>query len=257
MVSMIERVGRTPTIDIATFFEAVNGEMRTNKLTAALGFAGCTSWDEAGRYIQGPSVSMAGIGGIPISKELLDLYRDNGRDIMAASAGMSYLNSGNKQLSDLYKTVIGQGHFSIAHTTVANILVAGVTSGVENEFNSQRDLIHLSRVTNARTAIQDKPPIVVPSIDFLPVTRRVVEATDAELAELPAPTSLDEREARNLLYPSAKATLFLATASLRNFQKLVAQAKDTGKEREYQTALSAINLCLSTIWPELFSEDDA
>lgn len=256
MTSKVEVMGSTPTLDIADFFEAIAREPRANKLAAALGFAGCASWDDEGRYIRGPSVSLVGIGGVPISPELLALYQDGGRNMMAASAGMSYLNSGNKPLDALYPSVIARGHHSIAHTTTANLLVAGVSSGVENEFNSQRDVVHLSRVTNARTGIQDRPPIVVPSADLLPITRNIVEATDDALATLPAPTSLDEREERNLLYPSAKATLFLATASLRNFQKLVAQAHDDGKEKEYQTALSAINDCLSSLWPELFTQEE-
>ena len=245
--------GMTPTISMEQLFSELGPVAKQDKLIAALGLAGCQSWDEEGRYIKGSSISLAGIGGLPVSKELLGTCRQDGKTIMATSAAMSYLNSGGKSLDDLYGTVTDKGHFSIAHTMTANLLVAGVSTAVENEFNSQRDVVHLSRVTVGRTSIQQRPPIITPTEDDYPVTRAITEFTDHQLAGI-QPSKLDDWERRNILYPSAKATLFLATASLRNFQKLVSQKNDGGKEAEYRTTLTQIEECLNTLWPELFIE---
>lgn len=254
-MSLIKRLEGTPTIDMEQFFGAIGQADKPDKLMAALARAGCTAWDEEGRYIRTPSVALAGIGGFPVSEEMLSQYRTRRAIIPGASGGFSYLNSRDKALPELYNTVIERGHYSIAHTTVANVLVAGVSTGVENEFNSQRDIVHLSRLTVARTSVQERPPIIVPSEDLLAFSKIITEHTDKVLMDT-LPNRLDDWEGRNLLYPSAKATLFLATASLRNFQKLVAQRYDGGKEVEYAKALGLIDDCLGTVWPELFGGNE-
>ncbi len=255
-MAQIENIGGTPILDIETFYADLAESARADKLATALAQAGCISWDKEGRYIKGPSIALVGIGGVPVSPDMLERYRNERSVIPAASAGMSYLNSRNKPLEELYDTVVGHGHFSIAHTTSANLLVAGVSMGVENEFNSQRDIMHLSRVTVARTGIQERPPIVVPREELLEPTKKIVTHIDEIVGSIATPNTLDEWEPRNLLYPGSKATLFLATASLRNFQKLVSQRHDGGKEVEYVKSLGHINNCLSTVWPELFGEKE-
>lgn len=254
-MSLIKTVEGTPTIDMEQFFGVIGEADRSDKLTVALAQAGCRAWDEEGRYIRTPSVALTGIGGFPISEEMLSQYRAKRTIIPGASGGFSYLNARGKDLPALYDTVTGHGHYSIAHTATANVLVAGVSAGVENEFNSQRDVVHLSRLTVARTGIQERPPIIVPRAELLAPTKAITEYTDGVLADITA-NKLDDWEGRNLLYPTAKATLFLATASLRNFQKLVAQRHDGGKEAEYVRALGLIDDCLGTVWPELFGEKE-
>ena len=228
-MTLINFIDQTPTINMALYFEKIGTSDRADKLKVALAEAGCKAWDEEGRYIKSANVALAGIGGIAISRELLEVYCEQRKTLPGASAGMSYLNPHGKSLDDLYETVVGHQHYSIAHTATANLLVAGVTVGVENEFNSQRDILHMSRVTVARTGIQERPPIVVSSEELLEPTKKVVEYIDHITSDI-APTKLNQWESRNLLYPSSKATLFLATASLRNFQKLVSQRHETGKE---------------------------
>ena len=253
-MSHIIHIENTPVLDLDNYFESLKGVPRAEKLRVALAQAGCSAWDQEGRYIKSPSVALVGLGGLKVTEELLAAYRENRTTLPGASAGMSYLNSGNKPLDTLYDTVVDSGHFSVMHTVSANLLVAGVSVGVENEFNSQRDILHLSRVTVARTGVQQRPPVVVAHEDLLAPTKRIVELTDELTADI-ASSNLDSWEQRNLLYPASKATLFLATASLRNFQKLVSQKTDRGKEAEYRASLELIERCLASMWPEIFIEE--
>jgi hypothetical protein len=130
----------------------------------------------------------------------------------------------------------------------------GHSCGVENEFNSQRDLIHISRLTVARTQAQKDPPIVVLHEDHIPYYQRVLEQTQQILRD--APATLSERgqlESRNLLFPAAKGSMMMITASLRNLQKLMPGMTDMGKEEEYKRILGKMKQVLGGVWRELFA----
>lgn len=229
-----------------------------DRLVGALALAGCESWDDHGRYIKDSSVAFVHINGtVPQSNEDIRRAQEQSRDTMELSSAFSYLNSGNLEHGELYDKVTGLGHFSVAHTVNVGLIVAGATTAVENEFNSQRDLVHMSRLTVARTSIQSKPPIVVRNEHFLAPTMSVVEATDRILEDTTfdggsSVDRLDHFESRNALYPASKATLFMLNGSIRNMQKLVGQKDDAGKESEYRSILDKIQLELSVFWPELF-----
>src|SRR5262249_14511883 len=120
--------------------------------------------------------------------------------------------------------------------------------------NGQRDLVHLARLTEARTGAQADPPLAVLDPREVPLFRAAMDHTRALLAALPADdrAASDRHEARNLAFPAAKATLVLVTGSLRALQKLVSAIDDEGREVEYRRCLAALGEVLAALHPSLF-----
>lgn len=259
-----------PVLPIDQFVADLSAFSTPDRLGGSLQLMGCEFWDtddDPNRYIKGAAVSLVSIGGLAVAKadetpdqirDRLTSFSDSTHETMALSATMSYLNPGDKLPQELYDTVTRLGHFSIAHTVSVGVMVGGITTGVECEFDTQRDLVHLSRITVARTNLQTRPPIAVPEERLLAATKQIVAATDAAVGVTRKQTEsreakLDQHEAVNLLYPSSKATALFITGTLRNFGKLVDQRDDSGKEREYREALYSIRGALQPLWPELFN----
>jgi hypothetical protein len=57
----------------------------------------------------------------------------------------------------------------------------------------------------------------------------------------------------NFAYPAAKGHIGYLSGSLRNFQKLVSQRNDPGKELEYRKILNLLNDQLVILVPEMFN----
>jgi thymidylate synthase ThyX len=227
-------------------WETVGQVESSDKMRAALGYAGCAFYDEARNYVADSSVSLVGLGGTPIA------LTAGSRELMASSAAFSYLNNGEKTQEDLYNTVTNLGHFSIAHTVSLNILVAGISEGAEMELSLQRDLVHISKVTNARTNIQNDPPIVVRNAKYLDLARSVYETTTAARDEYGHTSSSDDAEIVNSMFPVNKATLLMVSADVSNLRKLAALRNDRGKERELRDIADRLNTQLSLLWPEIY-----
>jgi hypothetical protein len=150
--------------------------------------------------------------------------------------------------------VLARGHGSVAHLASVTRLLAGFSCAVENELNGQRDLVHLARLTEARTAAQHDPPLCVIDARDLDLFREALAHARAALEAAPGDERgpADRHESRNLLFPAAKATMVLITGSLRALQKLVAAVDDEGRELEYRRCLAVIRGALSPLHPELF-----
>ncbi|MNU31242.1 hypothetical protein D3C71_197610 [compost metagenome] len=216
-------------------------------------------------FVAAPSTRIVALGGIPIieCRDSLALamspdapldvaaYRSATQTMMSYSGMMSYLNSGRKSSEEMFELLLSRGELSVAHTVSASILVSGISVAVENEFNGQRDLVHMSRVTVARSAVQNDPPLVVHDPRHLPSFQAALTLA-RDLRRQTDTSGKDDLEAVNLLYPAAKATAFVMTGSLRNLLKLLQQESDEGKEREYRSALSQIRSNLKFVWPSLF-----
>lgn len=266
--SIVRHIDGLAVISPDLFMDCLRDMPTNEKLVGALALAGCRSWDEEGRYIKDAEVALIGVGGVPFDErgltdaevqERIQHVVGRARTTMELSAAFSYLNSGNLEPGRLYERVVDLGHLSIAHTVTANILVAGTSVAAENEFNSQRDVVHASRLTVARTAVQERPPVLVETADKLDSARVVVEAVDQVAAAMSAPpldasrqARMDFQERRNNLYPASKASLFMLSGSLRDYAKLVPQKDDPGKEKEYRTVLGKLQGQLGKLWPELF-----
>ena len=220
---------------------------------------------EPKRFVAAPAVALSAVGGIPLtstsagqvslvtspSEPLTNETLFNATTQMMAYSGMmSYLNSGHHDEESLYYHLVSRAELSFAHTVSLSFLVAGISTGVENEFNSQRDLVHLSRLTVARTAIQRDPPLVVPAAEMLPAYQKAFEAAQAARKDMHG-KGRDFEETANLVFPAAKATAFVMTGTLRNLIKLTEGIDDNGKEREYRDVLHRLRSALASVWPDL------
>uniref|UniRef100_A0A7S3P8R9 Uncharacterized protein n=1 Tax=Amphora coffeiformis TaxID=265554 RepID=A0A7S3P8R9_9STRA len=229
-------------------------------------------WDgPKGWLVKTPVVAICALGGMPITLDsnvpsgivlanrplgMSDL-RASWREGMGLASMPCYMNPGNKAPLDLWNVLVKHGHFSIAHTVSLSFFLAGFSCGVENELNSQRDVVHLARITVARTASQQQPPLVVQHAAIVPVMEYLRNQTqerlqDASSAAIRDTSKADWYEASNLLWPAAKSHCAVLTGSLRGFQKLVSAISDEGKEAEYRNLLVLINQALHHLLPEMF-----
>lgn len=236
------------------------------RLGHLLALAGCQTDPAEPRIVTEPSAKLAAVGGLPLAG-LARLGADPAECIRLAASNMgcagalSYLALPGGDAKSAYSKIAGElGHFSIAHAAHASVFVAGATCAVENEFNSQRDLVHMARITEARTSCQDRPSLVClhPALNG-PLKQSLSHADALRAASFgtEGPKTPDEREAANLLYPACKATAFLVSGTLRGFQKLLAAQDDPGKEAEYRKLLGLVRAELAPWWPELFGREPA
>lgn len=242
--------------------EGVDSEER---LVTALEYAGCQFHDDERKMVAGHVIAFAGIGGVPVAyenetnEEIADRIQETihkTQEIMGSSAAFSYLNSGEKTIIDLYDSVTKLGHFSIAHTVQANIIVAGISEGAELELNLQRDLVHISKITNARTRIQNRPPIVVRS----PAHVRAVRVLYGHLQELTDDLRIDNTsdtlEVVNGLFPINKATMLMISGDLCNLRKLSQLRNDKGKEQEVRMVADGLYQQLGLLWPDIIRDKE-
>ncbi len=233
---------------------------------------GVKFYDKGYLYVKQPSVAITGVGGIPLkwteytptdTVELSCLpgislsvpsLRQSMIDMMGFGGFYTYLNPRDQSPQSLQKIMADNQHFSTAHAVYLNFVILGISTAVENEFNSQRDIVHLSRLTEARTQSQSYPSVVVLFPEYLDTYKNVLEHTQQTLAQTEQSTlnKADNLEVRNLVFPAAKATILGINASLRNLQKLVAGIRDKGKEEEYRRVLAMINDSLAALLPEMF-----
>lgn len=246
-------------------WETVSNVSNVNKMKAALKYAGCSFYDDEDQFVASKSISLVGISGQPLAhaaetdekiSDRLAQFTEGTREMMATSAAFSYLNSGEKSQEDLYKIVTHLGHFSIGHSVGVNIIVAGISEGAELELNLQRDLVHISKVTNTRTHVQTRPPIVVPDERYLTLARSI-ESSTAQLMESARDFSdPDELEVINGFSPVNKATLLMLSGDLSNFRKVAQMRNDRGKEKELRDIADIIKEQLSNLWPEIYNDKE-
>ncbi len=262
-------------VELGAAWNHIAGLEPKTRLAALLEAVGVSFHDDEKTLVRSPVVAVCGIGGLPVCKGPNDTWlvgaSDGGialadavaaqRAMMAFAANMSYLNPRDTDPTAMYEAVIRRRHFSIAHTATINVLFAGHSSAVEHELACQRDILHLARVTVARTSAQSAPPIVVANPELADVVSRVrratveaieaIEAIDQDMRSNRAP-SLDFSESVNMLFPAAKASAVLVSGSLRNFQKLLGAVDDEGKETEFRALLRSLQSSLRALWPRLF-----
>ena len=247
-------------LDLSALWAQAQAHPPADRLRALMRAAGVPTHDEAGYFVQAPVVGIVGVGGLPVSVEdgqpqLLGQpisaarLREQIARMMGFGGFMSYLNPKDRTPEALTEAMLAQGHASTAHTVSLNLLLLGLSVAAETELACQRDLVHLARVTVARTRAQDDPPLVVLHPDALPLLQTLRAQTQA----LQAGTRLG-RECRNNLYPSCRATAVLLTGSLRSLTKLTAARTDPGKEDEYRRLLAAIHATLVPLAPALLDQ---
>ncbi|CAB9514764.1 adenylate kinase [Seminavis robusta] len=240
------------------------------RLRALMQQVGVTFWDgPEGWFVRQPMAAVCAIGGLPTSLDSNDSITFGGashqlddiiqewRRGMGLASMPCYMNPGKKEPIDMWNVLCKHGHFSVAHTVSLSFFLAGFSCGVENELNSQRDLVHMARVTVARTAAQQQPPIVVQHPSLLRLVEQLKQVTSQSLAVPDDISSKDWHEAANLLWPAAKAQCAVITGTLRSFQKLMAAIDDEGKEAEFRSLLLLMNATLQVLQPEMFRPNES
>lgn len=236
-------------------FNQLNNEMKIlnissyKKLSYIYEKMGGTFYDEEKRLLKGCQVAITGIGGFPVEVKndkyfvmnnhvSLENIKDCLYKTLGMSAGMSYLNPHNKTLNDLANQTLSLDHHSIKHCIFLNVLLVGLSIGVEHEFSTQRDLVHLSRLTVAKTLAQKQPCLVINNEKTVELYKKILDFIDKQTASYN-----DEKkdwESLNLLYPTAKASMIMISGSLRNIEKLIALKDGEGKEDEFINILKKI-----------------
>lgn len=234
------------------------------KISSLLEYSGCSFHDDKSKFVGNHVVALAGIGGLPIAyehdsdNEIRQRIHDRvteSRLMMGSAAAFSYLNTGEKPIEQLYDTVTKLGHYSIAHTVQVNFVVAGISEAAELELSLQRDIVHLSKLTNARTRVQNQPPIVVRDSKHLPIVERLYQEIARATNELRTDKTGDTLEAVNGLYPINKATALMISGDLSNLRKLTSLRHDQGKERELREVADSLYDQLVILWPEIIKEN--
>jgi len=246
-------------LDLEALWRSAQGLPASERMRAMFRHADVDCHDEDAYWVRTPRVALVGVGGLPIKicdgiPHLIDqpinleILNRQLRKMMGYCGFMSYLNPKDKSPEVLTDTMLSLGHASTAHALSLNVMVLGISAAAETELCCQRDLVHLSRVTVARTAAQDDPSFVVLDETHLSTLQHMRRQTLEALSPLAG-----SREARNTLFPASKATMVLITGSLRNYQKLTAARDDPGKEEEYRRMLTMLTELLTPLAPGLFS----
>jgi hypothetical protein len=270
---LIKTIDGVKFLDQAKLWNNLRDVPLERRTAAIIRAAGGESFDEEGYFIRRAGMGIINIGGFPYADNKADcaIPLNNADDLqnvrhqlqtaMGGAASWCYMNPASKPLNEMFDVVAANSEFSVAHTSSLTVLIAGASSLVENEFNSQRDIVHLARLTEARTKAQSDPSMLVLYPELLPHYQELREATkkirahaqtemnSGDASALPA---RDKLEGLNAMYSGHKVTAFALTASLRNFQKLVSGLSDGGKEEEYRRLLFDLNDILHNFMPALF-----
>jgi hypothetical protein len=242
-------------------WDSISAAPVEEKLSVGLEYSGCEFYDTEKKFLKNFTVSLAGLGGTPVAYETdsdneiterIEGFVAGSRRLMGSAAAFSYLNSGEKPIDGLYNQVALLGHFSVAHTVQANFVIAGITEATEVELSLQRDIVHLSKLTNTRTRIQNSPPIAVRNPDDLPNAQRLHGEISKLRAKYDNDVTADTLEIINGFYPVNKATILMLSGDLSNLRKLTLLRDDKGKERELREVADGLREQLLNLWPELF-----
>lgn len=206
-------------------------------------------------FAKRPKVMIRGIGGMPIAnrdgmpwvgglniQDALDALRDT-----IGFMGMdSYLNPRDTSPAEMATKLFAQhGVPSCAHGVQISFFVAGLSCKAELELNCQRDILHLSRLTSARTIAQDDPPILVEHAEMLPLYAEMKSLIARHYdKDLP-------REVMNSAFPLAKCSILGISGSLKSLWKLCALRDDPGKEGEVRLICDDIIRALVILFPEV------
>ncbi len=247
-------------LSLEDVWENISQVENKNKIKEFLHLVGVEFYDDEKEFIKDSSVKIVGIGGLKIDHFVdkdgnlkLEKISDLILEMPTNSFKMSYLNSSNFSKEEIVNKIFEFKHYSVLHTITLNILVSGVSTSVENEFCCQRDILHLSRITEARTNIQTNPPIVVLSENLLLKIKDIIKDYKTKISKIESDgdSKKDSLEAKNILFPSAKATAFILSGTIANFIKLCKFIEDDGKELEMKKVLRKINTILEDLLPQL------
>lgn len=246
-------------------FNALNNEMNnqgiksSQKLSFMYEKMNGKFYDDEKDIMKGAVVGITAIGSFPVElsdtnklmllghEVTIEQIKEKLNKTIGMSAFMSYLNPKNKSLDSIAETTLDLKHYSVLHTVNLSIAIVGLSSGVEHEFSSQRDIIHLSRLTVAKTKTQSNPCLVLRNYKYYEMYKEILKSTKNLLGKIEE----KDNETENLLFPTAKASSIIITGSLKNILKLISLKDAGGKEEEFIEILEKIEGLVKEIYPEL------
>lgn len=255
-----EKMYQYPFLDFNKMNELFNDQelKSSQKIAAMYESMGGEFYDPEKTIMKGSQVGIVSIGGLPVevgsdgslnllgNPVSLETLREHLYRSVGMSSYMSYLNPKGKMLEDVGRTTLELQHYSVLHMINISVLLVGISIGVEHEFSSQRDIVHLSRVTVAKTKAQESPCLILRNPDYYEAYKEILEKTKEVLNKF----ENNDMETRNLLFPSAKASAVILTGSLKNMLKLVSLKDAGGKEDEFVDALNKIDDVLKFVFKD-------
>lgn len=248
-------------------FNALNNEMNnkgiksSQKLPFMYEKMNGKFYDDEKNIMKGAVVGITAIGSFPVElsdtnklmllghEVTIEQIKEQLNKTIGMSAFMSYLNPKNKSLDSIAETTLDLKHYSVLHTVNLSIAIVGLSSGVEHEFSSQRDIVHLSRLTVAKTKTQGNPCLVLRNYKYYDMYKEILKNTKNILEKIEE----KDNETENLLFPTAKASSIIITGSLKNILKLISLKDAGGKEDEFIEILEKIEGLVKEIYPELLN----
>lgn len=242
-------------LDQVALWTALRGVDHAARIGEIIRHCGGVFHNENPRLLTTPVVMIRSFGGMPIviredgvpcvGTHALPLNTaiDAARSTMGFAGMDAYLNPNDRTADRMHEVLIkAHGVPSTAHLPSLGIFVAGLSLKAELEFNCQRDVVHLSRLTSARTSAQDRPPVLVENAAHIPVVTQILN--------LIPETDTSDRESFNSLFPLAKCSLLGISGSLKSLLKIGALGDDEGKEREVRRICDEIRIIVLTLFPE-------
>jgi hypothetical protein len=147
-----------------------------------------------------------------------------------ACALMTYLNPHDREFGELAQVALENKHRSILHGVHLSMLIAGNSLAIEQEISSQRDLIHLARLTVAKTRVQDFPPLTIFDHSLLELADKIYGFQALLMRSRIEDSRKVEREFLNSMWPAAKSSMILVSGSFRNLIRF--SESGVGKEQE-------------------------
>jgi hypothetical protein len=250
-------------VDQKKLWEEINSEGCLDGKLARL-FSACSvpSYDTENLYVKNPIVMVKSIGGLPItnndsisplvSNMPIEDFINQAYDTMGFAAMDSYLNPKGRNPKEMLDLNVGlHGVPSVAHTVHIGLYIVGLSNKAELEFSCQRDIVHLSRLTSARTKAQDNPPFLVEDpgmLDYYKNLREFINTNNPKVCH-----NQRDREIRNSSWPLSKCTTLGVTGSLKDLFKLSELSNDEGKEAEVRVICGEIKNILENLFPAVFS----
>lgn len=242
-------------LDQAALWTALRGVDHADRLGEIIRHSGGVFHSGHPRLLTTPVVMVRSFGGMPIvigpdgvpcvgtRAFPLGAAIDAARTTMGCAGMDAYLNPNDRDAGKMHEVLVkAHGVPSTAHLPSLGIFVAGLSLKAELELNCQRDVVHLSRLTSARTSAQDRPPVLVEKAAHIPIVKQVLNVIPQ--------TDTADREAFNSLFPLAKCSLLGISGSLKSLLKIGALADDEGKEREVRRICDEIRIIVLTLFPE-------
>lgn len=241
-------------LDQSALWEEMAQVPTAARLSAIIQECGGVFHSGSGRLLKHGAVCLRSFGGMPIviredgipcvgsSSFTLEDALTASRHMMGFSGMDAYLNPHDRSAEDMFGRLVAvHGVPSAAHLPHIGVFIAGLSVKAELEFCCQRDIVHLSRLTSAKTRAQDNPPILVENESLIPLYAEILRAIPKDRK--------GDAEIMNSVFPMSKCSLLGIDGSLKSMLKLSDFRADAGKETEVRDVCETLHGVLHAMYP--------